>query len=429
MSSKKKNLLLSVFLPIALLVGVIIIVKIMISNKPKAFSRTPPETVETVEVTPVIYQEYQVLIDSYGNIEAATSSQLVAQASGQVVYVADNFKTGLPIKKGQVLLKVDARDYEIEVRIAGAEVANAQLALNEEKARAEQALKDWKKINPNKKASPLVLREPQLASAKASLEAAKARLEKANLALSRATVVAPYDGYIVERLVSIGELINSNTPVATIFSSDSLEIRLPVPSNKVQFLKSPLKGPAQAKLEADFAGQTESWIVPVDRSDSVIDEETRQWYVTAKLPSDFLVQNPKVKVGQFVSAEIEGEILEDVVVVPSTILTADDQIFVYREGAVYRRDIQILWQDDKNTVIDPDGIEPVLEEGEQLVVSRLSFVADGAKARLKDSVKEAQKNSRKERPLKEGSRSGEGENSRSKSQSQGQASNKTDEES
>ena len=144
-------------------------------------------------------------------------------------------------------------------------------------------------------------------------------------------------------------------------------------------------------MEADFAGQTESWIVPLDRSDSVIDEETRQWYVTAKLPSDFLAVNPKVKVGQFVSAEIEGELLEDVVVVPSTILTADDQIFVYREGAVYRRDIKILWQDEQSTVIDPKGAKPNLEQGEQLVTSRLSFVADGAKARLKDAVTEAKK--------------------------------------
>jgi len=391
MSNKQKNLWLSVILPLVILIGVVVLVKVMTSSKPKAFNRKPPETVETVEIAPVNYQDYQVFIDSYGNIEASTSSQLVAQVSGQVISVADNFKTGLPIKKGQELLRVDARDYKIEVRIAGAEVANAQLALNEEKARAAQALKDWKKINPNKKANALVLREPQLASAQASLEAATARLEKAKLALSRATVTAPYDGYIVQRLVSVGELINTNTPVATIFSSDSLEARLPVPSNKVQFLKSPNKGAAQVKLEADFAGQTESWIVPLDRSDSVIDEETRQWYVTAKLPSDFLAVNPKVKVGQFVSAEIEGELLEDVVVVPSTILTADDQIFVYREGAVYRRDIKILWQDEQSTVIDPKGAKPNLEQGEQLVTSRLSFVADGAKARLKDAVTEAKK--------------------------------------
>jgi hypothetical protein len=161
----------------------------------------------------------------------------------------------------------------------------------------------------------------------------------------------------------------------------------------VQFLKSPEKGKAEAKLEADFAGQTVSWIVPVDRSDSVIDEQTRQWYVTAKLPLDFLSQNPKIKVGQFVSAEVEGELLEDVIVIPSVVLTADDQVFIYREGAVYRRDIKILWQDDKNTVIDPDGVQPILQEGEQLVTSRLSFVADGAKAQLKDSMKRAQNGS------------------------------------
>lgn len=384
MSEKKRNLWFSAILPLTILLVVIVVMKIMTSNKPKAFNRKPPERVETVEVEPIRYTDYQVFIDSYGNIEASTSSDLVSQVSGQVVSVADNFKTGLPVEAGQELLTIDQRDYLIEVRIARAEVANARLALNEEKALAEQALKDWKKINPNKQANALVLREPQLESAQAKLDAAIARLEKAELALNRTKVVAPYDGYIVERLVSQGEYINSNTPVATIFSSDSLEVRLPIPSNKVQFLKASETSPAKVKLQADFAGNTQSWVVPLDRSDSVIDEETRQWYVTAKLPANFLRQNPQIKVGQFVSAEIEGRLLEDIVVVPSKILTADNQIFIFKDEAVYRRQIDILWQDDEDTVIAPDSYSPELNEGELLVISKLAFVADGARASLKE---------------------------------------------
>ena len=398
MSSKKKNLWFSTILPIGLLVTVIIVVNIMTSNKPQADSRKAPERVETVDVEPVEYTDYQVFIDSYGNIEASTSSELVAQVSGQVTQVAPNFKTGLPIEKGQKLLQIDDRDYQIEVRIAGAEVANARLALNEEKALAEQALKDWKKINPNRQANALVLREPQMASAQAKLDAAIARLEKAKLALTRTQVVAPYDGYIVKRLVSEGELINSNTPVAEIFASDSLEIRLPVASNKVQFLKNDNEESAQVKLEADFAGNTKSWIVPLDRSDSVIDKDTRQWYVTAKLPKDFLQQNPQVKVGQFVSAEIEGRLLKDVIIVPSTVLTSDNRVFKFIDGAVYRQDIKILWQDDKDTVIDPDGTDSELVPGDLVVTSRLNFVADGAKAKTNERGSQVSDGS-KDRPV------------------------------
>ncbi|AOE49133.1 efflux RND transporter periplasmic adaptor subunit [Kangiella sediminilitoris] len=388
MSSKKKNLWLSMILPLAILIVVIVTINIMLSNKPKAFNRKPPERVETVDVDAIKYTDYQVFIDSYGNIEASTSSELVAQVSGQVVSVAENFETGLPIEKGQELLKIDDRDFQIEVRIARAEVANARLTLNEERAMAEQALKDWKKINPDKKANALVLREPQLASAQAKLDAAIARLEKAKLELERTTVIAPYDGYIVRRMVSQGESVNTNTPVARIFASNSLEVRLPVPSNKVQFLKEP-DGKAQVKLQADFAGSNKTWIVPVDRSDSVIDEQTRQWYITAKLPADFLEKNPRVKVGQFVSAEIEGRLLKDIVLVPSRVLTADDKVFIYKDDAVYRRDIKILWQDDKNTIVAPLASDPGLDQGQLLVTSKLTFVADGAKAKLKEPVAES----------------------------------------
>lgn len=378
----KKSFILTTVLPLAILAVVIIAIMMMLSNKPEAMVRKPPQQVETVEVEPLELQSYQVFIDSYGNIEASTSSNLVAQVSGQVVSVANNFETGLPVKKGQELLQIDDRDYVIEVRIARAEVANAQLALNEEKARGEQALRDWNKINANKQASDLVLRKPQLASAQASLDAASARLEKAKLALSRTKVIAPYDGYVIKRLVSEGELINSNTPVATIFANDSLEVRLPIPSNKVQFLAN--DDNSKIKLQADFAGNTQTWVVDLDRSDSVIDEQTRQWFVTAKLPADFLQANPQVKVGQFVSAQIEGALLHNVAVVPSLVLTANNEVFIFSDNAVYRRSIRILWQDDKDTVIDPNGSTPELLAGDLVVTSKLNFVADGAQAKLKE---------------------------------------------
>ncbi|NVK22495.1 MAG: efflux RND transporter periplasmic adaptor subunit [Kangiellaceae bacterium] len=383
---KKKNIWLAWGLPLLIVVVVVMLIRYMMGNKPKAFDRPQREAVEVVEVKPIEFTDYQILVDSYGNIQAATSGNLVAQVSGLIIEVSPQFETGRAFEKGDWLVKLDARDYQIEVTIAQAELANARLTLNEELAKAEQAKRDWQKINGNRTASALVLREPQVASAKARLEAAQARLNKAKLSLSRATIVAPYSGYIIEKRADLGQLVNGNTPVATIFASDSLEVRLPVASNKVQFLQleSSKQDPVQIKLQADFGGLSKQWIATLDRTDSVIDDATRQWFVTAKLPADLLEKESLLKVGQFVSAEIEGRLLSQVVVIPSKLISQEQQIYIYDNGLLRRQKVKVLWQSDEMSVVDPMQSEPQLTEGMQLVTTALNFVADGAKARLKD---------------------------------------------
>lgn len=382
-----KKLLLSYILPLLILVIASVVTYKMLTSKPVAFSRPDIEQVEVVDVKALQSIDYQIFVDSYGTIEPTTSGNLVAQASGIVNWVAPNFESGRPFSKDDVLLRLDSSDYQIEVTIARAEVATMQLALNEEVARSEQAFRDWKKINPNREATELVLRKPQLASAQARLAAAQARLQKAQLNLSRTEVVAPYDGYIIEKLADLGQLINSNTPVASIFASDSLEVRLPVPSNRVRFLQlGSDQDKPKVRLVADFAGEQKVWLAELDRTDSVIDNATRQWYVTAKLPGSILKEEAYLKAGQFVSAQIEGRLLENVFVIPSKLISQNNEIFIFSEGRLHRQKVAVIWKGDDQSVIDPEQSGELVRENNLLVSNVLSFVADGAKARVRDEA-------------------------------------------
>lgn len=383
-SQRKKKALLTYVLPITILVVASFVTYKMLNSKPVAFNRPNIEQVEVVDVEALKLVDHQIFVDSYGIIEPTTSGNLVAQASGVVTWVAPNFESGRLFNKGDILLKIDRRDYEIEVTIAESEVANAQLALNEEIARSEQALRDWKKINPNREANALVLRQPQMASAQAQLAAAKARLDKAQLNLSRTNIQAPYDGYMVQKLADLGQLVNSNMPVASIFASNSLEVRLPVASNRVGYLQfGDEENKPKIRLIADFAGEQKIWLADLDRTDSVIDDTTRQWFVTAKLPGSILKDEPYLKAGQFVSAQIEGRLLQDVFVIPSKLISQNNEVFILREGQLLRQKVAVLWKGEDKSVVDPKNSGDLVKEGNLLVTSLLSFVADGAKAQVR----------------------------------------------
>ncbi|MRX27599.1 efflux RND transporter periplasmic adaptor subunit [Kangiella sp. HZ709] len=372
----KKTLLIKI-LPFVIVGLIVTIIAAMYFTKPEARKRPQFEQAVIVEVQTIEPKPFQVYIDSFGNIEAKTSGNLVAQASGIITSVSEKMESGRSFKKGDLLATIDDKDYRIEVTIARAELANAKLSLQQEEALAEQAIRDWQKINPNKKASSLVLRKPQIASAKAKLDAAQARLEKAELALERTNIIAPYDGKVISKLSDLGQLVNQNTAIASIFSTSNLEIRLPIPTSKVEFLPS-FNQDSKVELVADFGTFSKSWPATLDRSDSIIDQTSRQWFVTAIIDGSILENEPLLKVGQFVNARIFGVSLDQAIVIPSKYIYDDGQVYLYRDGKLARQKIETQWQGG-----DLSLIKSGVAAGDQLITTPLRFVADGASLQIK----------------------------------------------
>ena len=118
-------------------------------------------------------------VDSQGSVAPRTQTTLVAEVSGQVVNVSPNFIAGGFFRKGETLLQIDPSDYETGLMSAQAALAARKAQLADQKARSEQALKDWRNLGRQGEPSDLVLRKPQLAEAQAAVQAAAAALDRA----------------------------------------------------------------------------------------------------------------------------------------------------------------------------------------------------------------------------------------------------------
>ena len=75
---------------------------------------------------------------------------------------------------------------------------------------------------------PLTLREPQLNAARAAVSRDEARLAEANLALSRTQVTAPFDGFVREESVDVGQIVAAGQTVGRLFASDAVEVVVPL---------------------------------------------------------------------------------------------------------------------------------------------------------------------------------------------------------
>jgi len=377
-----------ILIPVVVIVATLLIVMFIKGNPPEARrSGKPPKAIISVSALELKPQNYQIMIDSYGTVKPRTQSLLVAQASGQIIDVSDDFREGGFFEKGDVLLKLDDRDHQAEVKSARANLLSAEQSLLEEKARGQQAITDWQRLGGSEKASSLVLREPQLAAAEAEVLSAQAALEKAQLDLERTKVTAPYAGRILSRSVDLGQVVSNNTQLATIYAIDSVEIRLPIKNKDLSFVNLPEQYRDGAKNQAgslveftsDLVGE-QQWQGQLTRTEGAIDENAQQLYVVAKIDDPYKAtannQYP-IKIGQYIKAQITGKTVSDALIIPNSTIYQGTYVYIVQEGVLKRKDITLAWQNATQAMIKIG-----LTAGDKLVLTPLGQVSSGTQVSI-----------------------------------------------
>ena len=368
-------------LPILILGVLGVVAWVILKNPPETSFRGqrlgPQMTVETKTISPT---DFQVSVPSYGIVRPRIQSLLVAQVGGQIVDKSPNFDEGGYFAKGELMLTIDPRDYEANVMIAEATLADAQQSLAEEEARVEQAQVDWNRLGNDGEASDLVLRKPQLSAAKARVVSAEANLIKARLELERTEIRAPFDGRVLRQIVDLGQVVGVNSQLAEFYSVDVAEVRLPIANKDLNFVDLPESGSgnggstAQATLYSELSGR-DAWDARVVRTEAAIDDTARQLHILVHVDDPFTPDKEHqvpLKIGQYVTASIEGRRLEDVIVIPSSTVYQGSYVYVVEDGTLQRREVEIAWSD-----IDRAIIATGLASGDELVTTLLGQVTSG----------------------------------------------------
>jgi len=388
---------LKIILPLLILVGAVVGAMAMIASKPEVETRRPEAKPPLVRVIPVEIRDLRLTVSSQGTVAPRTESQLVPEVSGRVIRVAPSFVAGGFFSEGEPLVEIDSVDYRQAVVRARAEVAQCKLRLAQEEAEAEVARREWDELGKGE-ANPLTLREPQLEDARAALDAAGANLESAERDLERTVVRAPFDGRVRQKSVDMGQYISRGTPVATVYSVDIAEIRLPLPDDECAFVDLPLvyrgeeateTGP-RVTLRADFAGHFHEWQGVIVRTEGEIDPRSRMVHAVAQVKDPYgrRKESPDripLAVGMFVQAEIEGRAVQDVAVLPRTALRPNGRVFVIDPDDRLRFRTVTVLRAARDSVIVSDGLEP----GERVCLSSLDVVTDGMQVRVEGETPEA----------------------------------------
>jgi RND family efflux transporter MFP subunit len=373
----------SVLAAVGMVVGTALLAAIVIWTEPEpkreAAVRRTPMLVEVVEVT---RGTHIPAIPALGAVRAAEDVQLQAQVAGRVAWLSPELVPGTVVDEGTVLLRIepdDARNALVQATSAR-QLAEADLALEEGRQAVARTERDSIEGEISEVQERLILREPQLLAARATLESAKARERQARLTLSRTEVKAPFRALVLSREVGQGSLVGTGSVLGRVVAVDEFWVELTVPQRVLAHLPDgtpvELHDPAAWSPGTTRTGQLHGIV-------RALDTQTRLARLLVKVddPLGLTSDGPPLTVGAFVEAELQAKPLADVVRLPRTLVRKGGVVWTMVDGALQLPEVTVVLEDDQYAYIS-EGLAP----GDQVVTTDLSTVSAGAPLRVAEAA-------------------------------------------
>lgn len=375
-------------MPLGIAAAGVLVISVLVVAKPKPEPRPPAEEPALIKVAVIEakQQSMRLSVHAQGTVTPKREIDLVAQVAGVVTHVEPAFISGGFFTPAQTLIQIDDRDYQAALLSAEARVAEAKQRLAEERGLNRQAKREWRDLG-NKEANDLFMREPQLAAAQANLASAKGAQAMAELNLERARVTVPFSGRVKQTYVNLGQYVTAGTPLATVYDSTVVEVRLPLTEKQAALVNLPLMpdvhdGAAESipvTLTGSVAGQLHQWHGFLTRTDAFVDASSRMYYAIVEVADPFATGSGDGAVGApllpglFVEAEIQGKSIDNVVQLPRAALFERDKLLIVGDdSAIIEQRVNVLHRSEKDV-----WVQALLEQNALVSLEKQSLTPVG----------------------------------------------------
>jgi membrane fusion protein (multidrug efflux system) len=321
-----------------------------VKSDAKAAKGAAPAPVEVVELVP---QRVVEELNAVGTLRAHQSVILRPEVTGRVASIG--FRDGQHVRKGQLLIGLDAALLEAEAAQVRAELELAQANL---RRTADLARQNFVSSSAQE-------------SAESNVTVLAARLQLAQARLDRMRIVAPFDGVVGLRAVSIGDVVKDGTDLVNLEDVSRLKVdfRLPERLFARLLVGQPIEVTADAVPGAVHRGR-------VDAINPRIDPGGRSLEVRAELP------NPRgsLRPGMFVRVRvIAGDRAEALLAPEAAVVPQGDQFFVFRvvDGRAQRVPVTLGVRREGQVELISD-----LRAGDRIVTAGMRVQRDGQPVRV-----------------------------------------------
>ena len=289
-------------------------------------------------------------VNTTGQVRSDAAGRVTAEVAGPVASV--RVRPGDRVTKGQVLVALDPRSFDLSVQEAQVAVDLAQLQ-HEDNYRPDSIATGKAPTQSRLEAS----------ITRSGLAAARVRLERAKLDRERATIIAPFNGVVDRVLVVAGDRINAGQEITTIVDLQNLRVEAAVLEHDLPLIKvggeAVITSAALAGLS--FNGKVVA-VLPL------VDSTTRAGRAYVRTSG-----NGALRPGMYADVRLEAQRLRNRRLVPTRAIIERDGrplVFVVKNGRAQWTYVLPGRSNGRQTEILPDsvsGIVPV-NPGDQVIV-------------------------------------------------------------
>jgi RND family efflux transporter MFP subunit len=297
---------------------------------------------------------------------------------GQIV--EEPIEEGQHIRRGDLLARIDDRDYQAQLRQA---IADRNLAAANVKLKAAQVSRT-RELFRNQAVSrdQLDIAENALAVAEADLEKSRGAIDYARFNVGQCVITSPIDGIVLQKYRELGDTINYGGDIQAgggttdiVQLADTTDMRAEIDINETDIARVAIGQPAQVTPDAY---PDKSFVATVAKIYPEADRQKGTVKVEVKLQEpDLRIIKPEMSTKVTFLAAEGGPRTAPLVIVPKKVIVPDGTrvtVWVVRDGAAYRVPITIGREFQ-------DGVEvrKGLDGGELLVVEPPSRLKDGSR--------------------------------------------------
>ena len=370
--------------------------------------RFQKERVFAVNVETLNKQIASPKILSYGEIYSKRMLEIRPLVSGRLDYVSEKFVEGGYVKSGDILFRLNQKDYLNELEIAEIDLEDTKAQLSEAISKLDYANLEFEvsesQLNLRKNAldrqtqlaeSGLItssqLENTQLAyssskqqflnkqnlvkSSKNAIDKLKIQLKRRSISIDKAKrnldeteIKAPFDGIIASVNILPGSVINKNEKLGTLLDPNSLEVMFNLSAN--EFARVIDKDGKLLNLDITAYLKLSNKDIPFSGKIERINPEIINIGSGRKLFASInLGENKTLRPGDFVVLEIKEPSLKNITVLPSSAVTIDGKIFILEEDNRLKEiEVTILRRQGNEVIVSgaPTDKEYVMQRSPQL---------------------------------------------------------------
>ncbi len=379
---------IKIVLPLFIISTGVAIGVFLYQTKPAAKRKPPPAKVPLVAVITAVSSDHGVVISAMGAVAPSRKLTLKSRVSGFVLATSDRFVPGGTFKKGEILLRLDPRDFELALKKKKALVHKTEAELNLERGRqtvAKAELRLMERSSGKRLDDPgLALREPQLAQVQADLETVKVDVEQARVDLERTVIRAPFNCMVMDKQVEQGSQVTVQESLAVLAGTDAYWVTATLAMDQLPWIRFPGSKTDKGSPVQVFTRDNRRYQAEIFRLLGDVADKSRLARILVSI-EDPLGQDPEktspLLINAYVTLSIQGQTIRNTIALPRRCARDGNTVWIARDGRLEVVPLDILWKNEQMLFVR-SGVKP----GDQVIVSELSSVVDGMAIRVEGSV-------------------------------------------